>query len=206
MQWPEKTWKTGLTLYRVYPKAYPINSFNPNTSVNPGDVHAGGRFHPIEDAKGNRIPTVYLADHPLAALAETLLRDPKKGTTVKKKDIFANGLAPVQVTHDLRLVDLGHSSLNSGYDELIGKGSDVYSATRILAASIHARETWAHGIYWNGKQLGVQGMKCMALFGDRIDKLAIEVLDKFSLHEGDGLEYLRDGAATRGFTLPESLL
>ena len=207
MVWPQKLWKSGLTLHRVHSIRYQANDFNPNTSSMVDDVKNGGRFHPIEDEHGTRIPTLYLADHPQGALAETLLRDKKgRNRKLKFKDIDDKVLSTLVFKSSLKLVDICHHSLGDGFGDLLSQGYPVYRATRNLAASIYAREQWAQGIYWNGKQLGTQGLKCIMLFGNRVDKDLAEVIESVSLVNEPGVQVLRDAAAVRRFSLPEKLL
>lgn len=206
VRWPSKTWAAGVTLFRVHPVRYNAGSFNPNTQSSSEDIEQGGRFHPFEDKEGRRIPTVYLADHPLGALAETLLRDSSGNRKLRIDDVRDNQLATLRFKKPLALVDLNHHSLSGGYKSLLMGDHRVYRATRLLAGSIYAGETWANGLCWNGKQLGISGMKCVVLFGDRIPSDEVEILESVKLAEEPGLSTLREAAVMRDFTLPDEFL
>lgn len=206
MAWPETRYDKRRSWYRVYDTEYAPNAFNPCSTMDPADLSRGGRFHPIDDAAGQRIPTFYMADHESSALAETLLRLPAKGPkSVKLRDARTHALTSVTLTHDLRLVDLTHSSLNGLLDNKLKQNFKIYGQTRDMAASIHAAEPWAHGLVWNGKQQGIIGHKCVMLFGDRVKQNAINAFEKHPLTSGYGQEKLWEAAVARGYRLPKSL-
>jgi hypothetical protein len=204
--WPKKVWTAGRTCYRVYRAEYGPKSFNPNTGADLGDLGQGGRFHPFEDRHGNRIPTMYVADHSLGAISETLMRDSAPNRKLKLDDLRQNHLATLRFKIHLQLVDLNPPLLDDGFASLLKEDKSVYLETRRLAASIHATETWAHGLYWSGKQLDISAMKCMVLFGDRIQSADVEILECCSLGKEPELTTLREAAVYREFTLPEEFI
>lgn len=206
MAWPETRYSKNRSWYRVYPIKYAPEYFNPNTGIDPKDLMTGGRFHPFDDIDGNRVGTLYIADHESGALAETLLRHPRnRSRYVRLRDARALGLAGLNFSHDLRLVDLSHSSLNGDMDEMLSDDFRVYGQTRDIAAGIHADEPWAHGLVWNGKQKGNRGEKCAVLFGDRVVTSAINVFETHVFTAGYGQERLWESAESRRFRLPKTL-
>lgn len=199
---PILTWNKLKTAYRIFPHKYPAEDFNPNTSVDPWDTSSGGRFHPFDDSAGNRIPTMYCADHNAGALAETLLRDTLTTRIVAPKAIEENSSCMIHFQRDLSLLNLSHSSVASDFSAILTGSSDCYEDSRGVAADIHANYSAVDGIIWTGKQIGQPSFKCFVLFGDRIFSRDITPIEKVRLSSPEGLELLRDACQSRNFTLP----
>ncbi len=197
----------GESFKRLYPHKFSSRAFNPNTGVSSGDASKGGRFHPFVDASGNNVPTMYIADHVNAAFAETILRNDSVSGLVSINDIELYSVATLRFTRKIRALNLSHSLLNHRYSKLLcAEREKSYVKLRTLAASLHSLYGELDGLRWDGKQLGMPGMTCFVLFGDRIKESAIEVIQETSLRKGQGLEDLRKAAVALDFTLPKKYL
>ena len=207
-----RTLVAGASYWSVFPAAFTAASFNPNTAGELGSVTIGGRFHPIENAVGERIPMKYIADHENGALAETLLRDEVKERDVTLADVRRLRLARLGLRRALSVVDLTEPVPGSVLEGLLREGLAAYLPLRDLAATVHARGTHdgksrpADGLLWESRQLDQPGMKCVMLFGDRVrGDTDLDVLEVLELDRGAGLRALRAAARLRRFTLPRAL-
>ena len=192
-----------MTLWSVQNDQFPALSFNPNTSTSPGDPTAGGRFHPFHDADGNPVPTRYVAEASNSAFSETLLRDDNPARAVSLGAMRSNRLVLLATKRSIKLADLSHLQRTTQIGELLGNGRESYVALRNLAATVH-RDTDYAGIRWNGKQLGLEGLFCCVLFGDRLDPAGdwLQPVESYALTEGEGFTRLRLAANSLGLALP----
>ena len=100
------TWSAGTSLYRVHPYRHPPDAFNPGTY---GDR---GRFHPLRNASGRLVPTLYVADSIDGALSETVLHNVYAGDVIMRcdpdwKDISdARPVTRIELTRDILVADL----------------------------------------------------------------------------------------------------
>lgn len=205
MDLPTETWKTPRCIYRVCRQSYPATSFNPNTQADLNDPENGGRFHPFLDKKGVKVPTLYAADHPNGAFAETIMRGDSPERAISITTIERSQFAYLYLDHDLTLVDLS-SIDNPKLKRWLKNGTNAYLALRKLAANIHKQQPDAHGLLWESKQLNAPGMMCMVLFGDRVDSGGITLIDDGPLSDPQNLRMLRQAAVATGYSLPEKYL
>jgi hypothetical protein len=207
VQWPTFPWEAGLNTYRIFNKKYDATSFNPNKGIDPNDLERGGRFHPFDDSQGKRIATVYLADHNLAAFAETLMRKEFLGKELTVKAIEDHRLACLRADGTLNLVNLNHWKIAEAFgpvhQTLLTGENSVYAAARTMAAGIYSTTQNEHGLIWTGKQLGTPSMKCIILFKERCKELNLQQIACWPLTESTGLQRLRDAAASLRFSLPD---
>ncbi len=203
---PTIVWHKGCSAYRVFEHRFSAKSFNPNSSSDVTDNQQGGRFHPFIDCDGQAVPTMYIADHALGAFAETVMRGDSNSRTLTIDEIELNSLAVIEFEHDLNLVDLGSAKLAGRFDQYTTGDYQSYPLARQLAASIYNQEKSVHGISWMGKQVGIPSLRCMVLFGPRIEACNITLKNEFILSEGYGLGALQNAAMTRNADLPDSYL
>ena len=195
----------GVNFLLVYPNQYSAKSFNPNTDGNLADDTTGGRFHPFESAKGERVPTKYAADHSNGAFAETLMSDDSLNKMVTINQIEKNNIATIKFRRDLLLVDLTPEEIDNDIQDLLQSGRKAYSKLRTLAASIHKLYPKIDGMRWYNKQLGTPGMYSYVFFSGKacLQENDIEIIYEYPLTEGEGLRMLRSAASSLGYRLPQ---
>jgi hypothetical protein len=209
----------GTLLYRVHGQGFAANAFNPG-------VGAGGRFHFIRaGGAGRRVPSLYGAEDPLAALAETIFQDvaprPARGkqllgALLGRQDLLVVGLGGIRhrshvqgrmlstlrLRRALRLVrlqDLGLRRLGLSMAEMIASGPESYPTTRAWAEALH-RGTAAQGLLWTSRQF--DSRSAVHLFGDRVGSEALEVVDRpLALGSPPGLYLVYEVAEAAGITV-----
>lgn len=204
--WVTEEIPAGQTFYTVFEHRYAANAFNPNHEADPGRLDRGGRFHPFLDDSDAPVPTKYVADHPHGAIAEVLMRDDRANKSVSVADVEACSLALVRFTVPVTVIDLSHTTLNGRLDPLLAEGQSAYRPLRDLAATLYRDHPGVSGLRWDGKQLGIPGMRCLMLFGDRLAESQIEVVEEGRLGENSALEHLRKCAVHREFRLPKKFI
>ena len=194
--------------WAVHPTDHPGTSFDPNVGGAPARPLPGGRFHPFDDADGARVPTRYLADHPNAAFAEVLFRGRPGKRRASLAAIRAHRLSQIRLVRALRVADLTGRDPATALGRALGADdSEVYPALRVVAAQVHAHPDRLDGIVWDGVQLATPGMRCLVLFGDRVDaSVDLSLTATVTIDEGPGLGRLVAAADVRGVPLPESVL
>ena len=148
----------GAALYRVYDATWGYDEHNPG--------HGDARFTPIDDpASRARLPSIYLAATPTAALLETVLHDVhhQAGRTVYERDLRGKLLAHVRVPAiaalaDLRDPELDRVGLTRG--QVASSPAEHYPCTRRLAiAALNQRhgQRPLQGLIWHSRQAEVAG-------------------------------------------------
>lgn len=195
-EWPIKAIPSGESFWRVSARRWGGVSFNPNQGAN----SSGGRFHPFCDKTSLTVPTLYMADHPNGAFSETLLR-PKdeKQSPITINQIEKTSLYSIRSENSLRLIDLSHTEISEQTAAILTSGADSYFKARTLAATLHAFYDHIHGLCWNGSQLGIDGMACIVLFGDRFESTGVLTeIHEYPLDRGEGLEKMRKASKALG--------
>jgi hypothetical protein len=161
--------REGTALYRVYDTTWGYDEHNPGF----GDT----RFSPIDDAAtGNRLPSMYLAATPTAALLETVFHDVHQhsGRTIYERHLRENVLAHVRVPAaatlgDLRDEELERLGLQRG--AIVSSPAEHYPCTRRLAiAALGQRQgkRTLQGLVWHSRQAELAGgppAEVVVLFG-----------------------------------------
>ncbi len=136
--------------YRVYDSIWGYGEPNPGF----GDA----RFSPFDAlSTAGRVPSLYLARSPTAALLETVFHDIDDTASVVYEHTLRERLI-VAVTLDvssspLSLVDLRDNALESlgvNRTEVASSPAEHYPCTRRIARELHA--TGAAGIIWHSRQ------------------------------------------------------
>jgi hypothetical protein len=157
------------TLYRVYNTTWGYDEHNPGI----GDA----RFSPIDDpTTGNRLPSMYLAATPTAALLETVFHDVHhhSGKTIYERHLREHLLAHVRVPSaatlgDLRDEELQRLGLQRG--EIVSSPAEHYPCTRRLAIAALRQQRGKQtlqGLIWHSRQAELAGeppAEVVVLFG-----------------------------------------
>jgi hypothetical protein len=159
----------GVALFRVYNTTWGYDEHNPGF----GDA----RFSPIDDpTTDNRLPSMYLAATPTAALLETVFHDVHQdsGRTIYERHLREHLLAHVRVPAtatlgDLRDDELQRLGLQRG--EIVSSPAEHYPCTRRLAIAAlrqpHGKRT-LQGLIWHSRQTELAGdppTEVVVLFG-----------------------------------------
>lgn len=141
----------GTSWYRVYDATWGYDEHNPGF----GDA----RFSPIDDPKtAQRLPSLYLAATPTAALLETVFHDVHQSSDriVYERSLRGKLLAHVQVPAIAALADMRDDELQRldvRRDTVVSSPAEHYCCTRRLAVSILGRSrTRLHGLIWHSRQ------------------------------------------------------
>lgn len=161
--------EAGATWYRVYNATWGYDEHNPG--------YGDARFSPIDDpADGARLPSMYLAATPAAALLETVFHEVHHDSSriVYERDLpgmlMAHVRAPAVATvADLRDPELARLGL--GREQVVSSGAEHYPCTRRLAVAAlgqsHGRRI-VQGLIWHSRQteLGVHDpVEVIVLYG-----------------------------------------
>ena len=193
------TWSAGTSLYRVHPDRYPPHAFNPGSH---GDR---GRFHPIRDASGRLVPTLYAADCIDGALSETMFHNVFAGDAIVRSRLEGHCLTHIELTRDILVADLsGHGLRRLGLTrgQLLDSGPPHHAETARWAEAIHRSRESLHGMIWVSRQFDV----AMALlgFGDRLHERDFQCDASQPLQGGRGYRLVQEAAATAGITIVEA--
>lgn len=161
----------GRLLHRVYDSTWGHDEHNPGF----GDA----RFSPFDHPHpGNRVPTMYLADDPKAALLETIFHDVHhtSARTVYEQDLVGKLLAYLRVTDEAILGDLRNAELGRlgiARDSVVSSSAEHYPCTRRLAVQALSRHHGGldvQGLIWHSRQAELAGqpdVEVLVLFGSR---------------------------------------
>lgn len=164
------TLRAGTPLYRVYNATWGYDEHNPG--------YGDGRFSPIDDpATGRRLPSMYLAATPAAALLETVFHDVHElgGRIIYERDLRGKLLAHLRVPAAAALADLRDPELRRlelSRPQLVSSPAEHYPCTRRL--SIDAlrqprRGRQLSGLIWHSRQAELADtapVEVVVLFGD----------------------------------------
>lgn len=162
--------RAGSPLYRVYDATWGYDEHNPGY----GDT----RFSPIDDpATANRLPSMYLAATPSAALLETVFHDVHHvgGRIIYERDLRGKLLAHLRVPAAATLGDLRDPELERlglSRPQVVSSPAEHYPCTRRLAgAALKAprRGRALAGLIWHSRQAELADttqVEVVVLFGD----------------------------------------
>lgn len=140
----------GTAWYRVYDATWGYDEHKPGF----GDA----RFSPVDDPKtGQRLPSLYLAATPAAALLETVFHDVHQSSDliVYERDLRGKLLAHVRVPAIAALADLRDAELQRlevPREAVVSCAAEHYPCTRRMAVSALGRSTRLHGFIWHSRQ------------------------------------------------------
>ena len=178
-------WPAGVPFYRVHSARRTATVFNPG--------YGQGRFHPLNDADGRPVPTLYGADNIDGALAETVFRGvPAVGTLrgIRRHSLTGLALSVLAPRRKLRLIDLrGHELRRLGLtrNQLLETDAEHYHHTARWAAALHHALPTTDGLIWVSRQFDTASV--MLLFGDRIKPQSLSLIEPpLSLYRGRGYQ------------------
>jgi hypothetical protein len=175
----------GEVLHRVHLEKYGADQFNPG-------VHGNARFSPIQDERGQPIPTLYAGTTMPCALMETVFHDVPHVPGFKSFDrgkLTGQQHSVVEVTQELRLADLRSLALRKlgiSRRQLIDTEKEQYPATRKWAQALHRQCLEAQGLLWVSRQ--DDSARAFVFFGDRVPDGALR-------QRGDSRSLLEDADA-----------
>lgn len=161
--------RAGTTWYRVYNAAWGYDEHNPG--------YGDARFSPIDDpANSDRLPSMYLAATPAAALLETVFHDVHhdSGRIVYECNLRGMLLAHVRAPAVARLADLRDPELTRlglRREQVVSSDTEHYPCTRRLAISALGRARRGRsiqGLIWHSRQAELAGhdpVEVMVLYG-----------------------------------------
>lgn len=161
--------RAGTAWYRVYNATWGYDEHNPG--------YGDARFSPIDDpTAGDRLPSMYLAATPAAALLETVFHDVHhdSGRIIYERNLRGMLLAHVRAPALATLADLRDSELarlGLRREQIVSSDAEHYPCTRRLAvatlAQAHGRRN-VHGLIWHSRQAELAGqdpVEVMVLYG-----------------------------------------
>ena len=161
--------RAGTAWYRVYNATWGYDEHNPG--------YGDARFSPIDDpADGGRLPSMYLAATPAAALLETVFHDVHhdSGRIVYERNLRGMLMAHVRAPAVARVADLRDpelARLGLRREQIVSSDAEHYPCTRRLAvaalAQAHGRRN-VHGLIWHSRQAELAGhdpVEVMVLYG-----------------------------------------
>ena len=193
------TLSAGASLYRVHPDRYPPDAFNPGTH---GDR---GRFHPLRNAAGRLVPTLYAADSIDGALSETVLHNAFGGDIFLRSRLEGHCLTRIELTRDILVADLrGHGLRRLGLTRarLLDCGAPHYAETARWAEAIHRSSDSLHGMVWVSRQFDTAA--ALLAFGDRLHEHDFRCGATQPLDGGRGYRLVQAAAAAAGITVVEA--
>jgi len=165
-----------------------------------------GRFHPLTDAAGGKVPTLYGADTVDGAFSETLFHNvPVRGAyrAIRRGSLFTLLLTTLAPRRELRLAQLhgyGLRRLEVSREELIESEAAQYPATRRWGEAFHRSSLELDGIIWVSRQHDTS-FSCV-LFGDRIERSDLDVVEPpLPLVFGTGFDQVQRAAEASGITV-----
>ena len=193
------TWKAGTLLYRVHRAHYLPHAFNQPPRGR------RGRFHPIRDASGRWVPTLYAADCIDGALSETTLHNVVAGGAILRSRLQGRCLTRIELTRDILVADLrGHGLRRLGLTRarLLDCGAPHYAETARWAEAIHRSSDSLHGMVWVSRQFDTAA--ALLAFGDRLHEHDFRCGATQPLDGGRGYRLVQDAAAAAGITVVEA--
>lgn len=163
--------RAGSPFYRVYDATWGYDEHNPG--------YGDARFSPIDDpATADRLPSMYLAATPPAALLETVFHDVHHhvgGRIIYERNLRGKLLAHLRVPTDVALGDLRDPELmrlSLSRSQVVSSPAEHYPCTRRLAvAALHQprRGRAFAGLIWHSRQAELAGtgpVEVVLLFGE----------------------------------------
>jgi RES domain len=161
--------RAGTAWYRVYNATWGYDEHNPG--------YGDARFSPIDDpADGGRLPSMYFAATPAAALLETVFHDVHhdSGRIIYERNLRGMLIAHVRAPAVASLADLRDAELmrlGLRREQVVSSDAEHYPCTRRLAVAAlgqaHGRRS-VHGLIWHSRQAELAGqdrVEVMVLYG-----------------------------------------
>jgi hypothetical protein len=161
--------RAGTTWYRVYNATWGYDEHNPG--------YGDARFSPIDDpADGGRLPSMYLAATPAAALLDTVFHDVHhdSGRIIYERDLRGMLMAHVRAPAVASLADLRDpelARLELRREQVVSSDAEHHPCTRRLAVAALAqahRRRKVGGLIWHSRQAELAGhdpVEVMVLYG-----------------------------------------
>src|SRR5664279_1464839 len=162
---------SGTALYGVYDGTWGDDEHNPGF----GDA----RFSPFDDiGDGHRVPSMYVAATPVAALLETVFHEVHHGSSriIYQRDLRGKLLAHLTLPTAARVGDLRDPELvrrRLSREQVVSSPAEHYPCTRRLAVAARAQEGALQGLIWHsrhaelaGQPAAAGGTTVLVLFGD----------------------------------------
>lgn len=161
--------RAGTAWYRVYNATWGYDEHNPG--------YGDARFSPIDDpADDSRLPSMYLASTPAAALLETVFHDVHhhSGRIIYERNLRGMLMAHMRAPAVASLADLRDpelARLGLGREQTVSSDAEHYPCTRRLAVNALARahgRRKVHGLIWHSRQAELVGhdpVEVMVLYG-----------------------------------------
>jgi RES domain len=158
---------SGTALYRVYDGTWGYDEHNPGF----GDA----RFSPFDDVgDGHRVPSMYLAATPVAALLETVFHEvhQSSGRIIYQRDLRGKLLAHLRLPSAARVGDLRDAELvrrRLRRDQVVSSPAEHYPCTRRLAVAARDKDGSVQGLIWHSRHAELAGhpaTEVLVLFGD----------------------------------------
>src|SRR4051795_2305618 len=145
------TLSAGTALYRIYDATWGYDEHNPG--------YGDGRFSPIDDpATADRLPSMYLAATPAAALLETVFHDVHQSSAriVYERDLRGKLLAHLRMPTAATLGDFRDpelARLGVTRAAVVSGPAEHYPCTRRLAVAAlsQRRSRPLHGFIWHSR-------------------------------------------------------
>jgi RES domain len=156
----------GTVLHRIHASQLAGNQFNPCQG-------GATRFAPIEDKKGNCVPSLYAGSTVPSAIFETIFHDIPADAPFKTVPVFAITLrshSVLQIVRDLTLAELRAPDLKKldlRRDQLTAAPPKDYAQTAAWAAAIHAQHSGIDGLVWTSNQCDPDS--AYLFFGGRVE-------------------------------------
>jgi hypothetical protein len=170
----------GSRLFRVHPTCYPANLFNPN--LGSGE----GRFHPVMNAFGLPVPTLYAAHSMEGAFGEVLFRHGTVNFPQKRAQEYS--LSEIELCKDVYLASLKGTRLRAlGLSRSDVLENTDYTQSRLLATDIH-HALAVDGLIWLSKQN--DEAQNVVLFEPTVLATDLKVIHSIELSSDHGLRLL----------------
>lgn len=165
------TLRAGSALYRVYDATWGYDEHNPG--------YGDARFSPIDDpTTANRLPSMYLASTPAAALLETVFHDVHQVSNriIYERDLRGKLLAHLRLPAAATLGDLRDPELDRlglARTQVVSSPAEHYPCTRRLAGAAlgqNRRGRALAGLVWHSRQAELADtnpVEVIVLFGAR---------------------------------------
>lgn len=155
----------GTELHRFHHRGYAGHAFNPG-------LGRRTRFHPLRDASGKAVPTLYAGETLRVSAYEYVFHDipveaPTKTVAASSLDEVAYSV--VMTLRTLNLVTLFEPDLNrwnTTRSQLIDTLPVTYADTVRWAEAIHRTHPHADGLMWTSRRADQE--RAFQLFGDRV--------------------------------------
>jgi hypothetical protein len=158
---------SGTSLYRVYDGTWGYDEHNPG--------YGDARFSPFDDPRdGHRVPSMYLAATPTAALLETVFHEVHQSSSriIYERHLRGKLLAHLALPTAARLGDLRDPELarhGLHRNQVVNTSAEHYPCTRRLAIAARTQDGSLQGLIWHSRQTELAGhapTEVLILFGD----------------------------------------